>query len=943
MTHAAGALVRARGREWVVLPDSADDLLLVRPLGGTDEEATGILTALEDTEPAVFQPPDPNQVGDYRSGRLLREALRLGFRASAGPFRSFGRIAVTPRPYQLVPLLMALKLDPVRLLVADDVGVGKTIEALLIARELYDHGDVTRMAVLCSPQLAEQWQGEMAAKFHLDAALVLPSTVTRLERRLDIGESLFDRHPITVVSSDYIKSERRRHEFLRAAPELVIVDEAHTCVDAGGPGTRGRHQRHELLEGLAEDAERHLLLLTATPHSGKDEAFRALLVLLDERFAALPDDLTGARHESDRRELARHFVQRRRADIRAYLDEETPFPARETAEATYTLSDGYRRLLDKVIAFARETTADPEGGAQRQRVRWWSALALLRSLASSPAAAAATLRNRADALGTETPEDADEAGRRAVLDQPGEETAEAVDVPPGSDYAEQEDDTERVRRRLRDMARAAEALGGPDGDRKLAGAIKLTKQLVKDGHNPIVFCRFIPTAEYLAEHLRSALGKNVTVEAVTGTLPPDEREARIADLAAAPSPRVLVATDCLSEGINLQRPFDAVVHYDLSWNPTRHEQREGRVDRFGQPRDAVRAVTYYGKDNRIDGIVLDVLLRKHDAIRRALGVSVPVPVNSNTVVEAILEGLLLRGADPTQLELDLGAAEERDALHTEWEDAAERERRSRTMFAQESIHPEEVWPEVQAMRAAVGSESQVEAFVRDAVATLGGLAVAEDDGSLRLDLTEVPPAARDAAGAHDAPVIRGRVHLPVADDEVHLARTHPLVEGLASYVLDTALDAHTPGVAARCGAVRTRTVQRRTTLLVCRFRFHLLVNEAGQDRELLAEDAQVLAFTGAPADPQWLDEDTVDTLLSARPDANIGPDQARGFVQTVTDGLDQLSGHLDTTAEAMATRLLDAHRRVRDAARRKGVRFQVRPHLPADLLGIYVLLPVDAS
>ncbi len=943
MTHAVGSLVRARGREWVVLPDSADDLLLVRPLGGTDDESTGILTNLEVVEPAVFQPPDPNQVGDYRSGRLLREALRLGFRASAGPFRSIGRIAVTPRPYQLVPLLMALKLDPVRLLIADDVGVGKTIEALLIARELHDHGDISRIAVLCSPQLAEQWQREMAEKFHLDAQLVLPSTVTRLERRLDIGESLFERHPITVVSTDYIKSERRRHEFLRAAPDLVIVDEAHTCVDAGGPGTRGRHQRHELLKGLSGDATRNLLLLTATPHSGKDEAFRALLALLDERFAALPDDLSGQGHEADRRDLAQHFVQRRRADIRAYLDEETPFPARETAEATYTLSDGYRRLLDRVIAFARETIIDPEGGAQRQRVRWWSALALLRSLASSPAAAAATLRNRADALGTETPEDADEAGRRAVLDQPGEETAEAVDVPPGSDYADQEDDTERVRRRLRDLAREAEALAGPRGDSKLAGATKLIKELIKDGHNPIVFCRFIPTAEYVAEHLRAALGNNVTVEAITGTLPPDERETRIAELGGAPSPRVLVATDCLSEGINLQRPFDAVVHYDLSWNPTRHEQREGRVDRFGQPRDVVRAITYYGKDNRIDGIVLDVLLRKHDAIRKSLGVSVPVPTNSNSVVEAILEGLLLRGADPSQMELDLGAAAERDVLHSEWEDAADRERRSRTMFAQQTIRPEEVWPEVLAMRAAVGSETDVEEFVNHAVTALGGLVVAGENGRVRLDLAEVPAAARDAVGAHDTPVLHGRFTLPVEDDEAHLARTHPLVEGLASYVLDTALDEHATGVAARCGAMRTTAVARRTTLLVCRFRFHLLVTEQGQDRQLLAEDAKVLGFTSSPQAAEWLDDADVERLLAARPDANVAPEQARGFARTVTDGQDHLGGHLDSEAHALAERLLDAHRRVRDAARRKGVRFQVRPHLPADLLGVYVLLPAGEA
>ena len=103
---------------------------------------------------------------------------------------------------------------------------------------------------------------------------------------------------------------------------------------------------------------------------------------------------------------------------------------------------------------------------------------------------------------------------------------------------------------------------------------------------------------------------------------------------------ILVATDCLSEGINLQEHFNAVIHYDLAWNPTRHEQREGRVDRYGQPSDTIRVLSYYGKDNQIDGIVLDVLLRKHRKIRDSLGVSVPMPVDSTNIMEAWMVGLL---------------------------------------------------------------------------------------------------------------------------------------------------------------------------------------------------------------------------------------------------------------------------------------------------------------
>src|SRR5579859_1503506 len=215
MNFAVGSLVKARGREWVVLPESDEQMLVLRPLGGTNEEVTGIYLPLESVEPAQFDLPNPALWGDYRSCHLLRDAVRFGFRSSAGPFRSFARIAVEPRPYQLVPLLMALRQDPVRLLIADDVGIGKTVEAGLIARELLDRREVERMAVLCPPHLAEQWQDELREKFHIEAVLVLSSTVAQLERGLLRDQSLFERYPFVIVSTDFIKADRRRDDFVR--------------------------------------------------------------------------------------------------------------------------------------------------------------------------------------------------------------------------------------------------------------------------------------------------------------------------------------------------------------------------------------------------------------------------------------------------------------------------------------------------------------------------------------------------------------------------------------------------------------------------------------------------------------------------------------------------------------------------------------------------------
>ena len=953
MSFSVGSLVKARGREWVVLPDSTDDLLVLHPLGGSDDEITGVFLPLESVSPATFDLPDPTQVGDYRSARLLRDAIRLGFRSSAGPFRSFARVGFEPRPYQLVPLLMALKLDPVRLLVADDVGIGKTIEAGLIARELLDRGEINRLAVLCPPPLAEQWQAELRDKFHIEAELVLPSTAARLERNLSLGESLFECYPFVIVSMDYIKTDRRREEFKRACPEFIIVDEAHTC--AFGSERGGRHQRYELIKGLAANPDRHIVLVTATPHSGKEDAFRSLLTFLDKDFEDLPEELAGEENLRHRKRLAQHFIQRRRGDIQNYLHAETPFPKREDREDTYKLSPEYKRLFERVLDYARESVLDVSGGQFHQRVRWWSALALLRSLASSPAAAAATLRNRAAPAEAESPDEAaaieaaDEIGRRTVLDIVVDEAADGSDVTPGSDPGGEDDGPQRNRRRLLEMARVADDLFG-EKDEKLKKAVDLVKNLLTEGYRPIVFCRFIPTAEYVAAELRKRLPKDVEVVAVTGLLPPSERVERVQQAALSPK-RVLVATDCLSEGINLQEHFSAILHYDLSWNPTRHEQREGRVDRYGQPSKIVRVLTYYGLDNQIDGVVLDVLLRKHRTIRTSLGISVPVPVNTEQVVEAIFEGLLLK-SKPTALQDYIPGFEafikpQKDDLYGKWEAASEREKRSRTLFAQETIKVDEVAQELRAVQSAIGSGVDVADFTRRSLAAFGTQVAGSDP--LEVQLTETSTALKDLLDQSTgfdvkSPKLIFRFSQPVQESERYLQRTHPFVETLANHVLETALDplsgdAASYPAARRCGAIRTKSVDKRTTLLLVRFRYHIIQIQNNEEKPLLAEDCRLLVFTGSPQNATWLDEVEADKLLLVQPDANIAAEQATDFVRRVIEGFDLVRLHLNQAAIQRGEELLDAHQRVRRASKVRNIRYRVEPQLPPDILGIFVFLP----
>ncbi|MGV9247475.1 helicase-related protein [Streptomyces sp. NPDC003710] len=972
LTYSAGSLVKARGREWVVLPESKADLLVLRPLGGSDDDVAAVFPAFEAVEEARFAAPEASDLGDQRAAGLLRTALRVGFRSGAGPFRSLAGIAVEPRAYQLVPLLMALRQKTVRMLISDDVGIGKTVEAGLIASELLAMGEASGLAVLCSPALAEQWQQELRSKFGIDAELVLASTVTRLERGLDLGQSLFDRYPNVIVSTDFIKSTRHRDDFVRHCPDLVIVDEAHTCVAADDTKTGAQNQlRYELLRRVAEDTNRHLLLVTATPHSGKESAFRNLLGLVKPELAHV-----NLESEAGRKLLAQHFVARKRADVRQYLTKEdgladdslaerTAFPSdRYFKDETYKLSPEYRALLDDAIAYASERVEEADNRGRREaRIAWWSAIALLRSLVSSPRAAAQTLRTRSAAAIASSAEEADKLGAPLNSDAADSDSMEGMDVAPGAEIAEDD-----PRSRLAELADRASELEGPAQDLKLKALIKHLKSLLADGYNPIVFCRYIPTAKYLAEQLsndpetrkRGPLGAKTVVKAVTGELSPQQRIDNIEALATeagddAAARRVLIATDCLSEGVNLQHYFDAVVHYDLAWNPTRHDQREGRVDRYGQRRDEVRVITLYGDDNGIDGKVLEVLIKKHRQIKKDLGISVSVPDELSTgVTDAIVEWLLMRGRENEDALFSADAFKVSTAkLDSDWNSAAEREKASRSRFAQRSIHPEEVAREVAAVREALGGTGEVETFVRESLGSLGAVlrgAGRTEDFTAQVGGT--PAGLRDAlATAVGAEVIEQDRPIPfrtdpaVARGEAALVRTDPVVGALASHVLNAALDTQADGArpARRCGVVTTDAVTTRTTLLLVRYRFHLTLPSRSGEKQLVAEDARLLAFEGSPKNAVWLSQERAAALLDATASANTDPHFGERMMQRVLDQLPEAYGHLESYGEELAAELDASHRRVRQASGEIVRGLSVTAQKPADVLGAYLYLPANPS
>jgi hypothetical protein len=250
-----GKLVSLRGRDWIVLPSEDPDLLVVKPLGGSDDEIAGIYLPLGYGRTTRGRCPLPG-AQRRRSGRHQHRppALRLGpprLSQWRRPFRrSLAKLSFRPRSYQMVPLIMALRQESVRLLIADDVGVGKTVEALLIVKELLERRKIKRFAVVCLPHLCEQWQAEIRDKLDIEAVIIRSNTQARLDRQIQGDTSVYDYYPYQVISIDFIKSDTRRDVFIEQCPELVIVDEAHTCARPSG-ASNTQQQRYHLVSRIA--------------------------------------------------------------------------------------------------------------------------------------------------------------------------------------------------------------------------------------------------------------------------------------------------------------------------------------------------------------------------------------------------------------------------------------------------------------------------------------------------------------------------------------------------------------------------------------------------------------------------------------------------------------------------------------------------------------------
>lgn len=608
-----GQLVHVRGQQWVVTQlrrsrQLPDELAATRLPGSTlvtlssvsDSDMGAELTVVWEVEPgreivpATQLPPVTEHGWDdpQRLGAFL-DAVRWGTVASAdtdtlqAPFRS----GITVEEYQLEPVARALRMPRVTLLIADDVGLGKTIEAGLVAQELLLRHRARRVMVVCPAPLTIKWREEMASKFGLDFVVLNAAELSDLRRTHGLEANPFAVHPRTIISLPWLRTPRVQRlldEVLTPNTrhpgyvDLLIVDEAHHCAPPAprrGRGYAVDSQQTRAVRRLGEHSQ-HRLFLSATPHNGYRESWQALLEILDpHRFhrGIEPD-----------RAVVNEVMIRRLKDELTHPDGSPRFPGRATRALEVTYTDSERRvhdLLDCYIA-ARRRAAAPGTTRASDLV----ALLLKKRLFSSPPAFARTLAAHVDSVHrasgpapSELPDWLDDAlgwDEDLLDDEAGAEAENALldrlagDQRPGS--GEQQ--------LLAELRSWVERHAEP-ADSKARALIDELTGICRRDERVIVFTEYIDTQRWLADLLESRGLGGDKLGLLFGGMDERRREHLKAAFQAAPDRhpvRILLATDSASEGIDLQRHCHRVVHYDIPFNPNRLEQRIGRVDRHGQ-------------------------------------------------------------------------------------------------------------------------------------------------------------------------------------------------------------------------------------------------------------------------------------------------------------------------------------------------------------------------
>ena len=559
--------------------------------------------------------------------RLVSEAYRIHLAHLFDPVLAVHTSLIEPLPHQITAVYdEMLTRQPLRYLLADDPGAGKTIMAGLLIRELIVRGDVRR-CLICTPgSLTEQWQDELWGKFQLEFRVL-----TRELAETTRSGNPFTEHDLMIVRLDQVSRNEELQARLRLTDwDLVVCDEAHKMSASFFGGDLKETKRYKLGK-LLGDVARHFLLMTATPHNGKEEDFQLFLALLDaDRFEGRFRDGV---HQVDVSDLMRRMVKERLLKF----DGKPLFPERKAYTVNYALSPEEDLLYEAVTDYVREqfNRADQLESDGRRGTVGFALTVLQRRLASSPEAIYQSLKRRRERLQKRL-KDAQQSRQLTVEDYPTvdeeywDDLEDAPDAEVEAIEAELIDSATTARTiaeleaeilRLQELEQQALRVRRSGNDRKWMELLKLLQDTpemrdpIKGLRKLVIFTEHRDTLNYLYERLATLTGNPDGIVCIHGGMHREQRREVEDQFRNNPDVYILIATDAAGEGINLQRAH-LMVNYDLPWNPNRLEQRFGRIHRIGQT-EVCHLWNLVAGETR-EGAVYQRLLKKLEAERNAL-------------------------------------------------------------------------------------------------------------------------------------------------------------------------------------------------------------------------------------------------------------------------------------------------------------------------------------